>query len=110
MTLMSELALHGGFRRIPEVLLFRRMGVQSATKFRSASELRNFLDPVAKKRADFVMWQTHWDYVASMSRTPLPMRERLAVLKYILRSAWWFRSQLWREVAAVFTQRAASAT
>ncbi|HET9863208.1 MAG TPA: glycosyltransferase family 2 protein [Steroidobacteraceae bacterium] len=110
MTLMSELALHGGFRRIPEVLLFRRMGAQSATRFRSASELRDFLDPAAKPRADFVMWHTHWDYLASMSRAPLPLRERLAVLKYILRSAWWFRARLWSEVAAVFTQRAASAT
>jgi len=109
MTLMSELALHGGFRRVPEVLLYRRMGLESATKFRSASELRTFLNPVAKKRQDFVMWQTHWDYVASMSRTPLPLGERLAVLKYILRSAWWFRSNLWREVAAVFTQRTATA-
>lgn len=104
MNLMAELALYGGFRRIPEVLLFRRMGVESATRFRSASELRTFLNPVAKKRADFVMWQTHWDYLASMRRAPLRLRERLAVLKYILRSAWWFRSQLWREVAAVFTQ------
>ncbi len=105
MSLMSELALHGGFRRCREVLLYRRMGLESATRFRTANELRTFLNPATTRRHEFVMWQIHWDYVVSMRRAPLSLRERLAVLRYILRSAWWFRSQLWREVLSVFRQR-----
>jgi hypothetical protein len=110
MGLMSELALYGGFGRLPEVLLYRRMGLGSATKFRTASELRTFLDPAAARRPSFETWQTHWDYVVSMCRAPLPLGERLAVLRYILRSAWWCRMALWRELATVFNQRPASAT
>lgn len=110
MGLMSELALYGGFGRLPEVLLYRRMGLESATKFRTATELRTFLDPAAQRRPGFVTWQTHWDYLASMCRAPLPLRERLAVFRYILRSAWWCRAALWRELATAFNQRLASAT
>jgi glycosyltransferase involved in cell wall biosynthesis len=98
MGLMFELALHGGFRRHPEVLLYRRMGQQSATKFRTAAELRAFLDPAKRRQHRFVTWQTHADYVASAMRAPLPLRERLAVLRHILRSGWWFRTDLWSEM------------
>jgi glycosyltransferase involved in cell wall biosynthesis len=108
MGLMSELALYGGYRCLPEVLLYRRMGTQSATKFLNADQLRAFLNPQARKHA-FVVWQTHWDYVLSMLRAPLSLRERLAVTRYILRSAWWFRQSLWQEITAVFVSRPVSA-
>jgi hypothetical protein len=97
MGLMSELALHGGFRRLPDVLLYRRLGVESATKFRTAEELRAFLNPSSKHVERCVMWRTHWDYVASVRRAALPFGERMSALRYILRSAWWFRVALWRE-------------
>jgi len=109
MGLMSELALYGGFRRLPEVLLYRRMGADSATKFLTPDQLRAFLNPSKPRKSQLVLWQTHWDYVISMLRAPLSMRERLAVLRYILRSAWWFRRMLWREIAAASTPRFSSA-
>ena len=109
MGLMSELALYGGFRRHPEVLLHRRMGRESATRFRTATELRTFLNPTPKRRHRFVVWQTHWDYVVSMWRAPLSLSERLAVLKYILRSAWWYRVPLCRELFSVFRARSSQA-
>jgi glycosyltransferase involved in cell wall biosynthesis len=108
MGLMSELALYGGYRCLPEVLLYRRMGIESATKFLNADQLRAFLNPQARKHA-FVAWQTHWDYVLSMLRAPLPLRERLAVMRYILRSAWWYRQSMWREFKAMFASRSAAA-
>jgi glycosyltransferase involved in cell wall biosynthesis len=96
MGLMSELALHGGFRRLPEVLLHRRLGLESATKFRTAEELRAFLNPASREVERCVTWRTHWDYVASVRRAPLSFMERWSTLRYILRSAWWFRAELWR--------------
>jgi len=101
MGLMSELALHGGFQRLPDVLLYRRLGLTSATKFRTPEELRAFLNPASRNVERCVMWRTHWDYVVSMRRASLSFAERLSTLRYILRSAWWFRGALWREFVGV---------
>ena len=97
--------MHGGFQRLPEVLLYRRLGLQSATKFRTAEELRTFLNPASKNVDRCVMWRTHWDYVVSLRRAALPVGERLATLRYILRSAWWYRAELWREIVSVLGPR-----
>lgn len=105
MGLMSELALHGGFQRLPEVLLHRRLGLESATKFRTAEELRAFLNPASRHVERCVMWRTHWDYVRSMRRASLPLSERASLLRYILRSAWWYRAELWREFVGVLGPR-----
>jgi len=105
MGLMSELALHGGFRRLPDVLLYRRLGLESATKFRTAEELRAFLNPSSKNVERCVMWRTHWDYVVSVRRATLSLAERLSALRYILRSAWWYRATLWREFLVVLRAR-----
>lgn len=98
MGLMAELALYGGYQRLPEVLFFRRMGQASATKFRSAAELKTFLDPHSKHTQHSVAWHMHRDYVASVMRAPLPLGERLAAFRFIARSAWWYRKQLWGEM------------
>jgi glycosyltransferase involved in cell wall biosynthesis len=98
MGLMAELALYGGYYRLPEVLFYRRQGKASATKFRSADELKTFLDPQAKGAPpESVAWHMHLDYIGSALRAPLPLRERLPIFRYIARSAWWYRKDLWRE-------------
>jgi glycosyltransferase involved in cell wall biosynthesis len=102
MGLMSELALYGGFQRLPEVLLYRRLGLQSATKFRTPEELRTFLDPSKRNVERCVTWRTHWDYVTSVRRATLSFAEELSTLRFILRSAWWYRAALWREFLGVF--------
>ena len=105
MGLMSELGLHGGFQRVPEVLLHRRLGLESATKFRTAEQLRAFLNPASRNVERCVMWRTHWDYVASVRRASLSLGEQLSTLRYILRSAWWYRGALWREFLSVLAPR-----
>lgn len=102
MALMAELALYGGYQRLPEVLFHRRMGEASATKFRSAAELKTFLNPDDKKTDKAVYWPMHWDYFGSVMRAPLALRERLATFRYIARSAWWYRAHLWSELLARF--------
>jgi glycosyltransferase involved in cell wall biosynthesis len=109
MGLMAELALYGGYQRLPEVLFYRRMGQASATKFRSAAELKTFLDPQNKRSHQAITWHMHWDYVGSAMRAPLPLIERLAIFRFIARSAWWYRGQLWSEmIARLLPGRAAS--
>lgn len=109
MGLMSELALYGGFRRLPEVLLHRRLGLESATKFRTPEQLRAFLDPSSRNVERCVMWRTHGDYVASAWRAPLSFLERLSTLRFILRSLWWYRVPLWREFIGLFNSRSVPA-
>jgi len=109
MGLMAELALYGGYHLLPEILFFRRQGKASATKFRSAAELKTFLDPQNKRAHQAITWSIHWDYVRSALRAPLSVRERLAIFLYIARSAWWYRKQLWSEMfAKLLPKRAAS--
>lgn len=105
MGLMSELGLHGGFQRLPEVLLHRRLGLESATKFRTAEQLRSFLNPANRNVERCVTWRTHWDYVVSVRRASLSFTERLSTLRYILRSAWWYRGALWSEFLTVLRAR-----
>jgi len=108
MGLMAELALYGGYELIPEVLFYRRQGQLSATKFRSAAELKTFLNPTDKATARAVAWPMHVDYMASALRTPLPLRERLPIFVYTARSAWWYRKDLWREMWAKLLPRRGS--
>lgn len=100
MVLMAELALYGGYYLLPEVLFYRRQGKASATKFRSAAELKTFLDPNDKSKQQSVAWAMHIDYVASAMRAPLPLGERLAIFAFAARSAWWYKKQLWTEMWA----------
>jgi hypothetical protein len=100
MGLMAELALYGGYHLLPEVLFFRRQGKASATKFRSAAELKTFLDPDDKNQQQSVAWAMHRDYIASALRAPLPWSERLPIFLFVARSAWWYRKELWNEIWA----------
>lgn len=98
MGLMCELGLHGKFRRIPELLLYRRMGRETASRYRSAAQLRQFLDPNTPHRRHLVVWQTHWDYVRSVLRAPIAWPEKFTALRFIARSVYWHRTFLWNEV------------
>lgn len=107
MGLMAELALYGGYHLLPEVLFYRRQGKASATKFRSAAELKTFLDPDNKRKQQSVAWAMHKDYIASAMRAPLPLSERLPIFLFVARSAWWYKKQLWDEMwASVLPERA----
>jgi glycosyltransferase involved in cell wall biosynthesis len=100
MGLMAEIALYGGYQRLPDVLFYRRQGKASATKYRSAAELKTFLDPQSEGARQSVAWPMHLDYIASAWRAPIPNRERLAILRFVARSAWWYRKELWGEFMA----------
>jgi hypothetical protein len=51
----------------------------------------------------------HYDYVESAMRAPLPLGERLPILLFVARSAWWYRKQLWTEMwAKLLPERSAS--
>lgn len=92
MGLMSELALYGTFRRLPQVLIQRRMGRESATQFLSPDALQEFLEPGNRSNMRWIVTKTHWDYFRSVLRAPIGMREKLATLKFVMRSLYWHKA------------------
>lgn len=103
MVLMAELALRGGYRLVPDVLLYRRMGKESATRFLSEQERALFLDP-DRRSCSLDSWRRHADYFTSVLRAPLSFKEKLAAIDFTLRCAFWDRGKLWRELRDVLPQ------
>lgn len=97
--LAAELALHGRFRRLSEVQLNRRMGRHSASRYLTPRELRIFLG-AKDQEVHRVVWLTHGDYFRSVLRAPIGVLEKLSALAFVLRSVWWHRVALWRELRA----------
>jgi len=97
MILMAELALYGTFRRHPDTLLYRRMDPGSASRFLSARELREFLDPISRQ-SGYTAWRRHLDCAWSVVRSPVSWREKGAALDFTLRCVYWDRQELWREL------------
>ncbi len=95
--LMAELALHGTFRLLPDVLLYRRMEKGAASRFLSDRELRVFLDPDSAHKG-FTAWRRHWDCCWSVLRAPIAWREKASALDYVVRSVYWDRRELWRDL------------
>jgi hypothetical protein len=109
LVLMAQLALIGGFRLLPEVLLYRRIGPETTTRNLSMAEARHFLDPTNRATRDANVWRRHLDYLATVTKARIAPREKLICLAHALRHANWDRSQLWRELVGS-TRREADAS
>lgn len=101
---MAELALYGKFRLLPDVFLYRRMEAGAATRFLSADELGVFLDPKCGRKR-FIAWRRHCDCLWSVMRSPIPWKEKLKALDFVLRSIYWDRGELCRELVTGFADR-----
>ena len=95
--LMAELALYGKFRLLPDVLFYRRMDAGAASHFLSERELRVFLDPESAHRG-LTAYRLHSDCFWSVLRAPISASEKLASLDFVVRSAYWDRRELWRDL------------
>lgn len=101
MVLMAELALLGGFRKLDDVLLYRRMSLGSATRFLSDVERQDFLTPNAVRRAPVM--RRHIDRLISVCRSPIDWREKRRTLDFVLRSIYWDRRNIARDLASAFS-------
>ena len=82
--LTAELALHGKFVQVPEVLFFRRIDPSSKTSLRTREEIIRHYDP-RLKRMVFQRWKFHMGCLSAVTRTPLTMREKTCLLRFLLR-------------------------
>ncbi len=97
MVLMAELVLIGGFRKLDEIFLHRRMDKGSATRFLTDAERQNFLVPGSAGRSAPVL-KRHLDRLHSVLRASIPMSEKRRALSYVLRATYWDRKNIVRSL------------
>jgi glycosyltransferase involved in cell wall biosynthesis len=89
--LMAELALHGRWHLLPDVLLHRRTGRENFTPQRTLAEITSIYDPQRTRPLVLIFWRRHWDYCTVAFAAPIPWSERLRTVRYALGRA--FRSR-----------------
>lgn len=101
MALMEELALHGKFRLLPEVLLLRRRSQDTFTSMLSPLERQRVYDPGAASPMKLIRVRRHWDSIVSITRAPIPLAEKLRAYEFALRKTWWDRREVRRELLSL---------
>ena len=83
-TLLAELGLLGRFTEIPEVLFYHRIHSGMSTKvYHGWQERTAWFDPAKVGRATFPLFRQLGEYLWSIVRVPLSLRERAWCLLYI---------------------------
>lgn len=96
--MIAELVLHGRAVRLNEVLNFRRMQPETATKFLSEAALRAVYAPARPSGLTYQGWYRVFDYWKMVLKSRLALSHRLALLLYLSKCAYWQRSELLKEL------------
>ena len=97
---LAEMSLYGKFAEVPEYLLFRRIHPGAYSWEVTPERFREFYAPSKRTGTRFMYraWRHLFGYLRAIERAPLPTMERIGLLSYILRMAWWQRAELAGEV------------
>lgn len=87
MPLMAELALRGKFVLLPDVLLFRRMGLRTFSRHLTGKTRADFYGHESSALLDFL--RRYCDHVIALLRAPVSMREKQRSLIELLRHLYW---------------------
>lgn len=107
MALMSELALHGRLRLLPEVLLYRRQGRGTFTSMLTPLQIQRMYDPQARAPMKLIRGRRHLDNFCCILRAPLALRDKLRAAGAALRLLVRDREHLWREMRSLVGLRPA---
>ncbi len=94
--LIAEVALHGQFYEVPEVLFSRRMHAEAYSSQAVDGKLQ-FYTPGRKRRVAFERWRTLRGYAQAILRSGAPPAEQGALWLMLFRMAAWQRGALARE-------------
>jgi glycosyltransferase involved in cell wall biosynthesis len=78
--LLTELSLYGRFYEVPEFLFLSREHGQRSVRiydFRKPHEAIVWYDPKMSGKIIFPAWRLFYEYIASINRAPLSMKQRL---------------------------------
>ena len=96
--LLVELALHGVFAEVPELLFFHGWhGENMYTRYPDARDQHVWFNPGERGRLVFPYWRLLREYLRLFHRVPLPWKERMLCYGHLLRCQWQFRGQLRRD-------------
>jgi glycosyltransferase involved in cell wall biosynthesis len=87
LVLTAELALHGRFLLLPDVLLYRRFGARTWSMRLTRAELQALYYGDARGGHWLDRWRRHLDYLHTVVRAPIPPAEKLRLLPLIARHA-----------------------
>lgn len=103
--MLVELALHGKFVEHPEFLYYRRMEPQTATKLKSAEEVRQHWDPRSRAPVTLAAWKMTREYYGAIWRAPLSLGQRTRLCLHMLRWTRWSRAELALELREAWSAR-----
>lgn len=98
--LMAELALHGRWHLLPDVLLHRRTGRDHFTPQRTLAEITRIYDPQRTRPMALIIWRRHWDYCTVALDAPISWSERLRAMSFALGRAFRDHRPLRRDLRA----------
>lgn len=97
--LVVELTLYGKFHELPEYLFSRRLHPRASSWERANAERqRDFWDP-SKRRLVMSTWRSIYEYNKAVRRAPIPAAQKYALLRYLIRKAYWAREVMVGELA-----------
>ncbi len=93
-----ELALRGQIVQVDAPALLRRFHRGSISRVKTVKEMRKWVEPNAKAGMNFPHWTWAYERVRALLATPLAGQDKLQVSKLVIRSLFWQRVALARDV------------
>jgi len=98
LVLMAELAMLGGFKLLPEVLLTRRIAPGHWARLMSSEQLDGMFWPEGRPTARVVLLRRHFDYLRTALTAPVAWPERLKAAAFALRFAYWKKRDIAEDI------------
>jgi glycosyltransferase involved in cell wall biosynthesis len=102
--LMAELAMMGKFLVIPEVLFFRRMSREAATKLKAAREVDQHIEPDIRRPLKWQYWRFYFALLRAYARQQSLTLDSLRTFFYILKQLRWSSHVLASDVRHALTR------
>lgn len=96
--LVAELALHGQFWELTDRLFFRRMHAGASSAIKGPKEKQAFVDPAVSRGHSLGHCRAHLGYLSALVHAPLSLRQRLVLLRWVLRSIVSSRDEIGGEL------------
>lgn len=98
--LLLELALQGEIAQPADAILYRRLHGDQASRARTMSEVKRWVDPSIKGRFLLPNWRLAYERVRGTLAARIAPTVKLTSLALVLRHAWWVRHALLRDLRA----------